>query len=183
MASISVDTKIINGLFVGAAALPLNPANAPWLSNVIKIIRPSLSSGINTRQSYNGAYGGATPGGAVSALTPGLIYEITSGLTNGWTLPDFTRLPVDPAANAVRLVAHFAAGQTALAFPLKITGADQPGTYNLDPNNPLSGLTGISYAKAGAGVTLPVALALNDTLTITGTTASGVDGLLTLIKQ
>lgn len=177
--AVTVDTKIVLALYTGTG-LTLNLTNAPWLSNVVKIIRPSLGTGVNTRQSYNGAYNGATPGGAVSTLATGLIYEITSGATNNWTLPDFTRTPAG-AATPTRLVASFPSGQTALAVPLTIGFADQVGTYPLPTTG--TGLTAISYAKNGQAATTTVTLALNDVLTVTATTASGTPGFLTLTKQ
>ncbi len=176
MASVTVDTKIFLALYTGASALTLNTTNAPWLNNVVKIIRPSLGTGVNTRQSYNGAYNGATPGGAVSTLQPGLTYEITAGATNGWMLPNFTRVPV---LDVTRLVIPFPAGQT-LAFLAPITADDQAGTYMLESS---TGLTNISYQKNGAAVAIPFALVKGDVLTATATTASGVEGLLTLVKQ
>lgn len=82
---------------------------------------------------------------------------------------------------ASRLVATFPASTTT-SVSMKILAGDE-GTYALDPDNPTTGLTSISYTKGGNTLTLPVALALNDTLIATGTTAQGVEGSLTLIKQ
>lgn len=188
MASVTVDTKIFLALYTGASPLTLNTTNAPWLTKVVKIIRPSTGTGVNTRQSYNGAYNGATPGGAVTTLAPGLIYEITAGLTNSWALPDFTRVPVDPAAatSVVSQRLSFPAGATAYGFAIVI-GSGEAGTYALDAANPTTGLSAISYTKTVAGstgaVTLPVTLAVGDMLTVTATTASGTPGFLALITQ
>ena len=91
--------------------------------------------------------------------------------------------PPTAPANPVRLIASFPAGGTSPA-PITITLNDQVGTYNLDGSFPASGVTGVTYAKAGVGVvSLPITLGVGDTLTITGTTAAGTAGLLTLIKQ
>ena len=94
MASLLIDSKIILAIYVGTAELSLNLTNAPWLSKVVKIIRPSLNPGLNTRQSYNGAASGVTPGGAVAKLVPNTLYELTCAVYNGWALADFSRYPV-----------------------------------------------------------------------------------------
>lgn len=85
-----------------------------------------------------------------------------------------------PVLTPTRLVASFPAGQTALAVALPIAYADQVGSYGLDSS---TGLSSLAYAKNGGATSLPVTVALNDTLTVTATTASGVAGLLTLTKQ
>lgn len=149
-------------------------STAPWRTStaIVRLVNGAGYSSYDPTQSIN----------SLTQVVAGQVLIIESPAAAyggvGYQLDNGTVAPV-----AVRLVAHFAAGQTALAFPVKITGADQPGTYNIDPNNPASGLTSLSYAKAGAAVVLPVILALNETLTVTGTTATGVEGFLTLIKQ
>lgn len=180
MASVTVDTKLINVLYTGATTLTLNTTNTPWISNVIKLIRPSTSTGTNTRQSYNGSFGGATPGGAVTSLVPGTVYELTAGVTNNWVLPNFTRVPVE---NIIRLVGNFPASSTNTVL-LSVDFPEQAGTYALPTTgSQVVSLTGISFSKGGSGVTGTVTLAQGDILAVTGTTASGVLGKITLIKQ
>ena len=91
-------------------------------------------------------------------------------------------VPVPP-----RLVGVFPANATAFVLALGPLEADQAGSYILDPARPATGLANLSYAKNGTAVTLSttvaVVLATGDTLAVTGTTATGATGRISLIKQ
>ena len=161
-----------------ASALSLGVA--PWKANtnIVRTINPQGTGYISF-----------TPGANINALTSVatgqvLIVESTStSYTAGYGLDNGTPPTATTTPNPVRLIASFPAGGTSPA-PLTITLSDQVGTYNLDASFPATGVTGVTYTKSGAGVvTLPVALALGDTLSISGTTVAGTPGILTLLKQ
>lgn len=156
----------------------LSLAAAPWrLSTaIVRMVNPQGTGYISF-----------TPGSNFNALTSVaagqvlIVESTTSAYTAGYGLENGTAPTA--TANAVRLVAHFAANQTNLAFPLKITSPEQAGSYIVDSGNQPVGVSISAYAINGGTVGLPTpALVVGDTLTITGSTGLS-DGYLTLIKQ
>ena len=147
-------------------------ANASWKASA-KLVR-RLNTGGTGSDSFN-------PNSGYNALTQvaaGDIVEVEAVSAS----PSFSIDNGVAPTGGVSLIARFVANSTALAYPLTIpVGA--AGTYALDAANPITGLTNVSYAKGGAALTFPAALLAGDVITITGTTAAGADGILTLIQQ
>jgi hypothetical protein len=120
MGNLTVLRKNFEFQYRGAAPLTLNLANAPWLANVRKIYRASPGTAL-ALQSYNGAYSGATPGGAVTVLTPGYCYRMVAGVYDGsWSIPD--SILVDEIPTSAQVASSF---PSSLGYYLEATGADQ----------------------------------------------------------
>ncbi|GAB2958939.1 hypothetical protein GCM10027048_27640 [Hymenobacter coalescens] len=80
-----------------------------------------------------------------------------------------TRLLALEAANVYQLTADFPTAGAG-TVTLRILEAAFTGTLTLFSS---SNVTGVTYQKNGAPVTLPVAVALNDTITVSGTAGTG----------
>lgn len=88
MADLIVTKKNFGIQYRGAAPLILNATNAPWISKILKIYRPSTGTALAV-QSYAGSFNGATAGGAVTQLTPGYCYQIVAAVYDGsLVIPD-----------------------------------------------------------------------------------------------
>jgi hypothetical protein len=168
-------TKSLTAVRWYGANLPL--VGSP-LANHVKVVR-IINPGGNGFISFNPASGF----NSLTQVNTGddiVVESKTSSISGGGYSLDNGTLPV-----AQRL--SFPAG--ASTYPFSITpAAGEAGTYKLDSANPATGLSSITYAKTPAGgtsapVTLPVTLAVGDTLTVTATTAPGTPGFLALITQ
>lgn len=88
MAGLTVTRKNFDFQYRGGSALVLNATNAPWITKLLRIYRPSTGNALAV-QSYQGSYNGATAGGAVTTLTPGYCYRVVAGVYDGsWSIPD-----------------------------------------------------------------------------------------------
>jgi hypothetical protein len=152
-------------------------SSASWRNStsIVRLVNGAGYSSYDPTQGIN-SLSQVVAGQVLIVESPSVAYSGAGFTIDNGTAPTAT-------ANPVRLIASFPAGGTSPA-PLTITLSDQVGTYNLDGSFPAAGVTGVTYTKAGAGVVaLPITLALNDVLTISGTTVAGTAGILTLLKQ
>lgn len=192
MPDVIVQKKNFDIQYRGAAPLALNITAAPWLANVLKIYRISTGTALAV-QSCGGGFNGATIGGAVTQMIPGLCYRIVVGVYNGWALPDsvlvdlitYGTVPANsaPTANA--------GADAVITLPLNSvtlqgSGTDPEGqsvTFSWTQLQGPNTATGLPSTAAAPTVSGLIAGAYVFRLTVSDGTATTVDTVNLTVNQ